>query len=198
MNSTNQFEYTNNVFTIECADIILREYRIEDLDEFYALTQQSEITEFLPGWDVSKEQRLEWLINHELIENKQFLKAVSEGGNIAQLRLRLGIISKETGEFIGWCCTGIKEELPPPNREIMFAISKHHRNNGYTTQATQGIIKFLFEKTDVQEINIIALIRNIPSNRVIQKCGFRFINVMEIEGEKINCYKLSKETRSHV
>jgi hypothetical protein len=84
-------EYTTNVFTIECKDIYLREYTIEDLDEFYALTLQPEIIEFLPGWTVPKEQRLHWLINYEIKENKQFLKAVSEGGNIEQLRLRLGI-----------------------------------------------------------------------------------------------------------
>ncbi|WP_169082021.1 GNAT family N-acetyltransferase [Paenibacillus sp. PL91] len=182
----------NNTFTMECEDIFLREYRIEDLDELYALTQQSEIYQFLPGWNVPKEQRLDWLINYETIENKQFLQAVAEGGNIGQLRLRLGIISKMTGEFIGWCCTGIKEELPPPNREIMFAISKNHRNKGYTTQAAQGIIKYLFEKTNVEELIAIALIRNTPSNKVIQKCGFEFIDMIEIEEEKYNYYKLYK------
>ena len=33
------------------------------------------------------------------------------------------VFIKETDEFIGWCCTGIKDELPSPNREIMYAIS---------------------------------------------------------------------------
>ena len=182
----------NNVFTIECKDIILREYRIEDLDEFYALTLQPEILEFLPGWNVPKEQRLNWLINYEIKENTQFLKAVSEGGKIEQLRLRLGIISKETGGFIGWCCTGIKDELPPPNREIMYAISKDYRGKGYTTQAAQGIINYLFENTNIEVLNAIAIIRNIPSNRVIQKCGFDFLNMIEIKNENYNYYKLTK------
>jgi [ribosomal protein S5]-alanine N-acetyltransferase len=189
---------STKLFIIECKDIFLREYRIEDLDELYTLTQQPEILEFLPWWNASKEQRLDWLLNYETIENKQFLKAVSESGNIGQFRLRLGIISKETDEFIGWCCTGIKEDLPPPNREIMYAISNNHANKGYTTQAAQGIIKYLFEKTSEEELNAIALIRNIPSNRVIQKCGFDFINTIELENEEYNYYKLSKskwETR---
>ncbi|MBD0384399.1 GNAT family N-acetyltransferase [Paenibacillus sedimenti] len=181
-----------NVFTIECKDIILREYRIEDLDEFYVLTLQPEILEFLPGWNVPKEQRLHWLINYEIKENKQFLKAVSEGGKIEQLRLRLGIISKETGEFIGWCCTGIKDELPPPNREIMYAISKDYRGKGYTTQAAKGIINYLFENTNVEVLNAIAIIHNIPSNRVIQKCGFDFLNIIEIKKENYNYYNLTK------
>jgi RimJ/RimL family protein N-acetyltransferase len=146
----------------------------------------------LPDWNVPKELRRDWLVNYETIENKQFLKAVLESGDIEQLRLRLGIISKKTGEFIGWCCTGIKDELPPPNREIMFAISKEHRGKGYTTQAAKGIIKYLFENTNVEELNAVALIHNIPSNRVIQKCGFESLNIIEIDNEKYNYYKLRK------
>lgn len=181
-------------FTIDCKDVILREFIIADLGRFHSLTWQSEINEYLPGWNVSKEQREDWFINYEIPENKLFLIAVSMDGNIGELRLRLGIILKESGEFIGWCCTGIKDELPPPNREIMFAISKDHRGQGYTTQAVQGIIKYLFEDTNVEVLNAIALIRNIPSNRVIQKCGFDFQNIIEIGNEKYNYYKLSKSS----
>ncbi|WP_188541477.1 GNAT family N-acetyltransferase [Paenibacillus segetis] len=183
---------TNNLFTIECQDIILREYRIEDLDELFALTQQPEIIEFLPDWNAPREQRLDWLINYELEENKRFLQAVADGGNIEQLILRLGIISKETGEFIGWCCSGIKEELAPPNRELVYAISRDHRGKGYTTQAAQGIITYLFENTDVEVLNALALISNLPSNRVIQKCSFDYQSIIEIEDEDYNYYKLTK------
>jgi RimJ/RimL family protein N-acetyltransferase len=192
MNLDTKSDSTNNVFMIECKDIILREYKIDDLDEFYALTWQPEIYEFLPGWNVPKEQRKNWLINYEIKENKQFLKAVSEGGNVEQLRLRLGIISKETGEIIGWCCTGIKDELPPPNREIIYAISKDYRGKGYTTQAAQGMITYLFQNANVDVLNAIALVRNIPSNRVIEKCGFVFYGRIDIENEEYNYYKLTK------
>ncbi|WP_433957200.1 hypothetical protein [Cytobacillus horneckiae] len=49
--------------------------------------------------------------------------------------LKLGIILKETGEFIGFCNIGINEELNEPNRVIGDAFSKHYRNCGYTTKA---------------------------------------------------------------
>lgn len=185
-------------FTIECEDIILREYRLEDLDELYALTQQPEITEFLPGWDVPREQRRHWLANYETVENKRFLAAVAAGGDVQELRLRLGIVLKETGELIGWCCTGIKDELPPPNREIMYAISRHHRNKGYTTQATRGLIRFLFGQTKVEELIALALVRNVPSNRVIQKCGFEFIRQMILGGERYGFYIINKEKWAQV
>ncbi|OME95698.1 GNAT family N-acetyltransferase [Paenibacillus sp. FSL H7-0331] len=181
-----------NIFTIECKDVYLREYTLDDLNQFHSLTWQPEIHEYLPGWNVSKEQREDWLTNYEIPGNKQFLNTVSEGGVIGELRLRLGIILKASGDFIGWCCTGIKQELPAPNREIMFAISKDHRGKGYTTQATEGLAKYLFENTNVEMLNAIALLRNVPSNRVIQKCGFNFQSVIELEDERYNYYKLGK------
>jgi len=180
---------SKNIFTIDCKDIILREFRLEDLDELYALTLQPEITDFLPDWKGTKEQRKEWLINFHIKSNNEFLEAVP---NIQNQLLCLGIILKETNDFIGWCCTGLKDELPSPNREIGYAISKDYRCKGYTTQAAKGLIKYLFEKTNVMELNAIALTYNIPSNRVIQKCGFNYISSIEIENQEFCYYKLSK------
>jgi RimJ/RimL family protein N-acetyltransferase len=100
---------------------------------------------------------------------------------------------KETGEFIGWCCSGMKDELPPPNREIMYAISKDHRGKGYATQAAQGMVNYLFEHTNVGTLSAIALLHNIPSNKVIQKCAFNLQGIIEIDNEKYNYYKLVKQ-----
>ena len=179
-------------FYIECEDILLREFLTTDLDKFHELTWQPEIYEYLPGWNVSKEQREDWFFNYEIPENKQFLNAVSNDEDIAELRLRLGIVLKDTNELIGWCCTGIKDELPSPNREIMYAVSKDHRGHGYTTQAAKGLVNFLFENTKVEVLNAIALISNVPSNRVIEKCGFNFESIIEIDSESYNFYKLDK------
>ena len=180
---------SKEVFTIDCRDIVLREFKLEDLDELYNLTLQPEITDYLPDWKATKEQRKEWLIDFHMKSNKEFLKAIP---NIGEQWLNLGIILKETNEFIGWCCTGPKDELPLPNREIAYAISKDYRSKGYTTQAAEGLVKYLFENTNVEVLNAIALTHNIPSNRVIQNCGFEYINIIRIENEEFHHYKLSK------
>jgi [ribosomal protein S5]-alanine N-acetyltransferase len=106
--------------------------------------------------------------------------------------LKLGIILKETGELIGFCNTGIKEELPVPNREIAYAISKHYRNRGYTTKAVKGLINYLFDKTNVELLNTIVLTQNVSSNRVIQKSGFNFVGEIKIENHKYYHYTLHK------
>jgi len=105
----------NNLFTIDCGEVLLREFRIEDVDAIYELTSQPEVYEFLPDWRSTKEQRLNWVTNYEAPDNKEFLAAVPniDGVNC----LKLGIVLKETGEFIGFCNTCMKEELREPNRE---------------------------------------------------------------------------------
>ncbi|MFC3747743.1 GNAT family N-acetyltransferase [Paenibacillus sp. GCM10012306] len=193
MDTYTHYHAGDNTFRIECKDIILREYIAHDLDTFHSLTWQPEIHVFLPGWNVSKEQREEWLIHYEIPENGQFLKDVAEGGDIGELRLRLGIVLKETGELIGWCASGIKDELPPTNREIMYAISRDYRGKGYATQAVQGMVKYLFEHTNVEVLNAVALLINLPSNRVIQKSGFQLQRIIELDNESYNHYKLDRK-----
>ena len=180
----------NNLFTIDCGEIFLREFRIEDVDAIYELTTQPEVYEFLPDWRSTREQRLDWVTNYEIPDNKKFLSVVPNVGD--QNYLRLGIILKETGEFIGFCNTGIKEELSEPNREIAYAISKHYRNRGYTTKAVEGLVNYLFEHTDVELLNAVVLTDNVSSNKVIQKCGFRYNGNVEIEDQQYYHYIIHK------
>lgn len=180
----------NQLFTIDCGDIFLREFRVEDVDAIYEITSQPEVYEYLPDFKSTREQRLDWVTNYEIPLNKKFLSALP---NIEdQTYLRLGIVLKETGEFIGFCNTGIKKELPFPNREIAYAISKHYRNKGYTTKAVKGLINYLFENTNVELLNAVALTRNLSSNRVIQKSGFKFLSELEIKNEMHSHYTLHK------
>lgn len=194
MNNKTNIDSQGMPFTIECEDILLREYKMEDLDAIFKITHEPEIRQFLPGWDVSREQRLEWLTHYEIVENRKFLQAVHDGGDVGQLRLRLAIVLKETGECIGWCNTGPKEELPPPNREIMYGISNRYYNNGYTTQAVRALIQFLFRNTNELELSAVAVVHNHASNKVIQKCGFTYMGEIELEQERHHLYKLRRES----
>lgn len=188
-NETKEQNMQNELFTIDCEDIILREFIAEDLDELYSLTLQPEITDILPDWKSSKEQRKEWLENMHIKSNKEFIASIPK---VQNQWLNLGIILKSTNEFIGWCCTGPCDEIPEPNREIGYAISKYHGNKGYTTQAVNALINYLFENTDVEVLNAIALTDNIPSQKVIKKCGFCYVDNIQMGDRNFCHYKLIK------
>ncbi|QTD41804.1 GNAT family N-acetyltransferase [Sporosarcina sp. Te-1] len=177
------------LFTIDCGDILLREFCIDDVDAIQQLTSEPEVYRFLPDWRSTREQRLDWVTNYEVPDNKQFLAAVPEVG---QHILKLGIILKETGEFIGFCNTGIKEELPEPNREVAYAMSTKFCNNGYTSQAVKGLVNYLFTNTEVTQMNAVVLQNNGASKRVIEKCGFQWIGEVIIEGQVYDHYMFYK------
>ncbi|MEC5306197.1 GNAT family N-acetyltransferase [Bacillus thuringiensis] len=185
-------ESLTKLFRIDCGDIYLQEFMVKDAESIYKIANQPEIEKFLPDWKSTKEQRMDWIANYEIPANKVFLEAVKTTNNIDNRMLKLGIFKKATNECIGWCCTGMKEELPSPNREIMYAISNEHQNHGYATKATKGLIDYLFKETNLIILNAIALINNAPSNKVIKKCGFTYLGEQKIENQLYNHYVLSK------
>ncbi|PEL17992.1 GNAT family N-acetyltransferase [Bacillus wiedmannii] len=185
-------ESLTKLFRIDCGDIYLQEFTVKDAESIYKISNQPEREKFLPDWKSTKEQRVNWVTNDEIPENKAFLHAARTRNNIDDHILRLGIFKKTTNEFIGWCCTGMKDELPAPNREIMYAVSSEYHNNGYATKATKGLIGYLFENTNVDVLNAIALISNVPSNKVIKKCEFAYLSQQTIENQIYNHYVLSK------
>lgn len=185
-------ESSTKLFRIDCGDIYLQEFMIKDAESIYKIANQPEIEKVLPDWKSTKEQRMDWIANYEIPANKAFLEAVKTTNNIDNHMLKLGIFKEATNECIGWCCTGMKEELPSPNREIMYAISNEHQNHGYATKATKGLIDYLFKETNLIVLNAIALINNAPSNKVIKKCGFTYLSEQKIENQLYNHYVLSK------
>ncbi|AEA16210.1 MULTISPECIES: GNAT family N-acetyltransferase [Bacillus] len=183
-------ESSTKLFRIDCGDIYLQEFMVKDAESIYKIANQPE--KFLPDWKSTKEQRMDWIANYEIPANKAFLETVKTTNNIDNHMLKLGIFKEATNECIGWCCTGMKEELPSPNREIMYAISNEHQNHGYATKATKGLIDYLFKETNLIVLNAIALINNAPSNKVIKKCGFTYLSEQKIENQLYNHYVLSK------
>lgn len=86
---------------IEATDVIVRPYRVDDVDAIYDLTQEAAVVEFLPDWNVSKSQRREWLVHDEIPENQRFITAVAAGGHIGDLRLRLVIWGAQPDSSLG-------------------------------------------------------------------------------------------------
>ncbi|MDG5472401.1 GNAT family N-acetyltransferase [Jeotgalibacillus sp. ET6] len=180
-----------NVFKIDCGALYLKEFANEDAESISSIASQPAIREFLPDWSSTKEQREEWLTHYEIPANKAFLEAVSQG-NIGEHFLKLGVFIKATDECIGWCCSGIKEELPEPNREIVYAISERFQGKGYATKLAQGLINYLFSETNTEILNAVALPRNVSSTNVIKKCGFVFKGIQIIDDEAHHHYLLKK------
>ncbi len=98
----------------------------------------------------------------------------------------------ETAELIGMIgVVGYDDGVPA----IGYVIGKVHWNKGYMSEALTAVTAYLFAE-GFAEIYIQADVRNIGSNRVIEKCGFKFLHTkkeprsaVKPESVTLNCYR---------
>lgn len=57
--------------------------------------------------------------------------------------------------------------------EIGYRINPKERNKGYTTEATQLLVNHMFRTLDIERIESVTDVENIPSQRVLEKNGFK-------------------------
>ena len=84
--------------------------------------------------------------------------------------IRYGIVLKESNELIGAIdVVGFIDNNPV----IGYCLSRKHWNHGYMTEACKAMVDYLFA-IGHKTVLIEADERNIGSNRVIEKVGFKF------------------------
>ncbi len=95
-------------------------------------------------------------------------------------RTRAGAIGKcvyaitkaDNGAFLG--CCGIEPHEDGRTVELGYWLGEPYWNEGYATEAAHALIDMVFRTRDVEQIDARCRVMNIPSRRVIQKCGFQF------------------------
>ena len=84
--------------------------------------------------------------------------------------------------------------------ELGYCIGKPFWHQGYTSEAVNYVIKFLFEQVKFEKITARHDVRNPNSGAVMMKCGMKYvttrINIGQTkEGEPLSCayYEISRE-----
>jgi len=101
-------------------------------------------------------------------------------------------------------CVGIIGVIPQPKIqgevEILFSIVDEFQGNGYATEASFEVIKWFFNLKNDLYLCAIAKVDNISSQRVVEKCGFDFVEEREIlyDGKmtKFKYYKLLPKAKA--
>jgi ribosomal-protein-alanine N-acetyltransferase len=113
---------------------------------------------------------------HTSIEVTEYLISMWIEQYEKEERINFAVVLKETNELIGGIdVVGYLDKVPV----IGYAYSKKHWNKGYATEAAKALIDYLFSIGHLK-IYIDAMVDNIGSNKVIQKCGGQLIK-QEIE-----------------
>lgn len=154
---------------METDRLILRQLTIDDLEQLHAILSDAESMQHYPQpFDLNKSKN--WITRN--IENY----ATCGFGLWA-------VILKENNQFIGDCGITMQNINGNMEPEIGYHINKKYVNKGYATEAAQAWMKYAFEILEFEKVYSYMKYTNIPSQRVAEKNGMKFI--MEYE-DKIN------------
>jgi RimJ/RimL family protein N-acetyltransferase len=108
-----------------------------------------------------------------ILSEPMFKKDFREGGFWQDNRGTMLILDKEDS-IVG--SISFFKSIPYFNGfEVGFVIHKpQDRGKGYTTQATNIFVAYLFETKEINRLQATTLPENTPSIRVLEKCGFTF------------------------
>lgn len=147
---------------IETERLILREFTVNDVEELHSICSQPYILKWMPDWKRTVAERMEWI---SWVQNN-YLKATKNAA-----RIMLAVTLKSSKQLIGMIGIGNKEEV---NNEIEIAyfISEKYCSNGYISEASKAMIEWAFTNLKLDYLIAIVEPDNIPSQRVVEKCGF--------------------------
>ena len=154
-----------NLPQLETERLILRKMTLDDAKNMFEYAADPEVTKYTL-WD-----------NHKSIEDSLgFLKMVIQKYENKEVS-EWGVVYKENNKFIGTC--GYGWWRPVHNRaEIGYAISRKYWGKGLTTEAVKEVIKFGFEKMQLNRIEGTCFVGNIASQRVLEKVGMTFEGII--------------------
>ena len=128
---------------------------------------------------------LEYWVGDENIQLSYGEPVYSTEGEVNELRdkyissysskdyYRWAVIEKKSGHCIGQIAFFLVD-CKNHFAEIEYCIGSAFQRCGYATEATNAVIRFGFEKAELHKIQICHRSNNLPSKRVIEKCGFTY------------------------
>lgn len=173
-------------FYIETERLILREFRPNDLEDFYEMDSKPEVHIYLgnkPATSIDQSKEMIANIRQQYTDN-----------GIG----RWAVIEKESGDFIGW--SGLKFIKEYENNHINFydvgyRLHPKYWGKGYATESTKAALVYGFNELKLSDIYGIANIDNKASRNALEKCGLKFIEKFDFPMWNVQCdwLKITKE-----
>lgn len=92
--------------------------------------------------------------------------------------LSFGIFERQTEKFIGTIGIGNHDDLHEP--EIFYHLLPEYRGYGFATEAAKEITKWALENYNIEYLIGTAAIDNVKSQRVLERCGYQFIEIRSL------------------
>ena len=145
------------VLPIETEQLILRQFRVDDAKDVFAILSDEQTTLDCGGYHAFDEMDEEY-------------------GRLMQKfagQTRYSIICKETGRVIGMISM-MDAERAVPTLELGIEIAPGVRRKGFAREALEGVVQTYFAKTDVVMFTGGHYAYNSASGELLKKCGFTY------------------------
>lgn len=160
--------------------VYTREFRPEDLDAVHEYGRLTEVTQY-QSWGPN-----------ELRDTKEFIKMVlDQQKQLPRRDYEFAVIEKSSNQLIGGC--GIRKKSEVFNdADFGYTFHPSRWGQGLGTETTRGLIRFGFERLQLNRIWAIVDTRNLASIRVLEKSGLKREGLqrqgLRSAGRLVDCY----------
>jgi ribosomal-protein-alanine N-acetyltransferase len=148
--------------TLKTGRLILRRFTIDDVNDVY--------NNWMSDPDVTRYARQQFHAN--LDETKAYLNDVI-AAYADNKHYFWAITLAGASEPIGRInITAINE--PVESVHVSFMIGQRWWSKGYMTEALSAVVRFFFEDVGANRVEGRHDVQNLPSEKVMQKCGFQY------------------------
>jgi RimJ/RimL family protein N-acetyltransferase len=164
--------------TVKTSRLMLRPFRMEDVDRLHEILSEEEILRYFPNPGKPTLDQI-----HRLIANQ--LKHWEEHG--------FGWWAVEPiseDQLIGW--NGLQYLPDTDEVEVGYLLSTTYWNQGLATEGAHAGLEFAFGKLGLKQVVAIVHPENKASQRVIEKLGMHFTREAEYFGMNVYRYEISR------
>lgn len=143
---------------LETARLLLRPVIDGDIDAFATYVYgDPDVTRYLPATSLTPRERTTRIL-------ERIPRIWEERGYGLWV-----VVDKTSGEVLGDCGLGFVEDAGEV--EVLYAFAKSAWGKGIASEAARASVRFGFEQAQLPRIIGLVMHDNIPSRRVLEKCG---------------------------
>lgn len=162
---------------IETERLILRSFRASDLEPYYEMMADADITRYLMSGEP--------MSRHDAWRSI----ATMAGHWILSGHGQWALEEKASGDFVGRC--GIIEPEGWPDKEIGWVLHKKAWGKGYATEAARAGLNYAFNVMKLDRIISLIQPGNEPSVAVAERIGESFKERINIFGKEADVYQIA-------
>lgn len=149
---------------INIGRLTLRPLNEEDAQK--SLDMEIRNRDFFAKYSISRSESF-YTLERQTESIKRAKKAMED-----DVMYRFGIFLNETGELIGTVAFNDIIRGGIQSCFIGYTLDKEHNGKGYGSEVVKGMVDYGFNILNLHRIEAGVMPSNVPSQRVLEKCGF--------------------------